>query len=434
VKPVYNDTDLIPEDNNEMAVAMSVYMEQDVLPLLIHACRIRGLDRFLLVADSNTYAVLGRRTEAVLRAQGWDVRTVMLADPEVIPDERTLIEVLIGADAEPRTYLAVGSGTITDLVRFCSYRTRNAFLALPTAPSVDGFASIGSALIVKHTKRTINGQPPEAIFADLETLCQAPRPMIAAGFGDMLGKATSLGDWRLGGLLWDEPFDEAVWQKTRQALQNCIDLASEIDRASCTGVAALLEGLVESGRGMVEVGSSRPAGGSEHQLSHFWEMKLLREGRPGILHGAKVGTATVLIAGYYAQVRGMDRAEAARRLATTPQPDRASDVALLRQVYGGGEVAEGILADQAPFLDLTPEAYQALQKRVLDRWDEIQVAVSDVPAPGQLAALLRQAGAAADPRELGLHDDEITQALAAGHLLRDRFTIIKLCRLLGLHS
>jgi glycerol-1-phosphate dehydrogenase [NAD(P)+] len=416
-----------------MAVAIPVYIERDVLPILIDACRARGLDKFLLVADGNTYDVLGRRAEAALRGQGWDVRTVVPADPEVIPDERALVEVLIGTDTEPRTYLAVGSGTITDIVRFCSYRTRNAFLALPTAPSVDGFASIGSALIIKRTKRTINGQPPEAIFADLDTLCRAPRPMIAAGFGDMLGKATSLGDWRLGGLLWDEPFDAGVWQKTRQALQSCIDVAAEIGQASCTGIAALLEGLVESGRGMVEVGSSRPAGGSEHQLSHFWEMKLLREGRPGILHGAKVGAATVLIAGYYAQVRGMDRSEAARRLAATLQPDRASDIALLREAYGGGEVAEGILADQAPFLDLTPTAYQALQKRVLDRWDDIQAVVAGVPTPEQLVALLRQAGAAANPRELGLHADETAEALAAGHLLRDRFTIIKLCRLLGLH-
>jgi hypothetical protein len=52
-----------------------------------------------------------------------------------------------------------------------------------------------------------------------------------------------------------------------------------------------LEGLFETGLCMLDFGQTRPASGSEHHISHFWEMKLLLERRPAILHGAKVEVA-----------------------------------------------------------------------------------------------------------------------------------------------
>ena len=199
--------------------------------------------------------------------------------------------------------MAIGSGTITDITRFVSHRTGAAFISMPTAPSVDGFASIGAPLIVDGVKETIICHTPTAIFADVTTLAAAPRGLIAAGFGDMLGKLTSIADWRLGQLLWDEPYDEAIAQRTLTAVQFCIDNVESIGAASPEGVRKLLEALLESGYCMLDFGSSRPASGAEHHYSHYWEMKLLNEGRPAIYHGAKVGVATALVAEQYAQLR-----------------------------------------------------------------------------------------------------------------------------------
>lgn len=100
-----------------------------------------------------------------------------------------------------RVDLAVGSGTITDITRFASFSARNPFISLPTAPSLDAYASAGAALTMGGFKLTVPGQAPVAIFADLQTLREASREMVAVGFGDVLGKHTSLADWRLGVLL-----------------------------------------------------------------------------------------------------------------------------------------------------------------------------------------------------------------------------------------
>jgi glycerol-1-phosphate dehydrogenase [NAD(P)+] len=125
-----------------------VYIGDKVIAEVIRYCQEGGLARFLLVSDENTHAVVGAHAEAALRAQGWDVRTVVLKGEEVIADEEYIVQVLLAARREERMYVAVGSGTITDITRFCSHRTHNEFLSLPTAPSVDGYTSIG-AFVVK---------------------------------------------------------------------------------------------------------------------------------------------------------------------------------------------------------------------------------------------------------------------------------------------
>lgn len=97
--------------------------------------------------------------------------------------------------------IAVGSGTIHDIVRFAAFQRDLPFISYPTAPSVDGFTSARAPLILYGTKTTIQTKAPSALFADLDLLKAAPQSMVAAGFGDMLGKITSLADWEISAIL-----------------------------------------------------------------------------------------------------------------------------------------------------------------------------------------------------------------------------------------
>ena len=138
--------------------------------------------------------------------------------------------------------------------------------------------------------------------------------MIAAGLGDMLGKYTSLADWQLGRLVWHEPYCEPIARRTERARRNCVEQAEEIARASDEGISNP-DGWVDRVRAKhCGSGHSRAASGVEHHISHYWEMKLLREGRPAVLHGAKVGVASLAVAGVYRALRhiGADEAESCR--------------------------------------------------------------------------------------------------------------------------
>ena len=407
----------------------SVTIDDRAVEHLVTFCRDNALDKLFLVADTNTYEAQGRAVEKALRAAGFDLKQIVFTNKEVIADAAHVFDVLIAAGAEPRTYIAVGSGTLTDITRFASHRTHSQFISVPTAPSVDGFASIGAPLIVHGVKITVICQAPLAIFADINTLSSAPQAMIAAGFADMLGKLTSIADWRIGRLLWNEPYDEAIARRTLDAVQICIDNVDGIGDGSPAGIARLLDALLESGYCMLDFGSSRPASGAEHHYSHYWEMMLLREGRPAILHGAKVGVATVMVAGLYDRVRQLSRQQVSDLLEAASWPARDDEVAQIEAAYG--DLAGDVIAEHKAFLDLSPQDADALKRKILANWDEIQAIAAQVPPAVTVADLLRRVGGPVIAAELGFDDDERDIAAANGHYLRDRFTVRKLVKVLG---
>ncbi len=409
-----------------------VVVANDALDQLVAYCRQHNLSHFLIVADANTDAVLGGKVERTLTAAGFDVHKVILRGQEIVADAERAYQVLLALDGTPRTLIAAGSGTITDITRFVSHRMGLPFLATPSAPSVDGFASVGAPMLIDGVKISLPTHAPAAIFGDLEVLSHAPRPMIAAGFADILGKFTSVADFRLGHLLRDEHYDESIDQRTYAVAKACEENADAIGEATPASIVLLMDALVESGLCILDFGDSASASGSEHHLSHFWEMLLLREGRPAILHGAKVGVATVMMAELYAQVCSLSRAEVADRLEASVLPDRAAELAAIQAAFGAE--ADAVARAHTAFLDMTPATYDAIKRRVLAHWDEIQAIAAQVPPPAEIARLLTVAGGPTTPAELGLSDAEATLALDSGHYLRNRFTIRKLARMLGVRA
>lgn len=413
-----------------MTTISPIYVGDDALANLLRYCAEQKLTRFTLVSDTNTHRALGARVTDALRASGHEVTPIVLDGDEVIADEHYLITVLVNAPLEPSTFLAVGAGTLTDITRFISHRMGRKFISLPTAPSVDGFTSIGAPLVLNLVKHTIVSQAPIALFADLTTLREAPHRLIAAGYGDMIGKITSLADWHLGSVVWDEPFDAEIYKRSEAAIERCISHTETIGQQSAEGVRHLIEALIDSGLCMLDFGDSRPASGAEHHASHYWEMLLLQEGRPAALHGAKVGFALTLIAAQYARIRALSRAEMRQRLAATTLPDRDAEIAAIRQGYG--VVADDVVRAHAPFLNMTQAQFDAIKQRIDDRWDAIQQIAAKVPPPEQIAGYLERVGAPTNGAALGLSGDEVTRGLEYGHYLRSRFTVMKLSRVLGI--
>jgi glycerol-1-phosphate dehydrogenase [NAD(P)+] len=407
-----------------------IYVGHDATQQLIAYCQQRGLKRFCMVSDENTYTALGKTVEAALKTANLDIKSLVLTGKEIIADEHYLVHVLIHAPLGECTFISVGSGTLTDITRFCSHRTGREFICMPTAPSVDGFTSVGAPLVVGGVKTTINCQAPVAVFADLDTMTNAPHRLVAAGFGDMIGKITSLADWKLGRLLWEEPFDPAIYRRSEAAIEQCVNHAEEIGQQTEAGVRYLMDALIESGLCMLDFGNSRPASGAEHHASHYWEMKLLQEHRPAILHGAKVGYALMLVAERYAKLRAISRQDMLNRLEGATLPDSATEEATIRAGYGA--LADDVIKEHAAFLKLDEKGFDTIKQRIAEQWDAIQEVAAHVPPPEQIKAYLTAAGAITDAKTLGLGEDEVPLGFQHGHYLRNRFTVLKLNRILGL--
>jgi glycerol-1-phosphate dehydrogenase [NAD(P)+] len=409
---------------------ITYYYGEDATSQLVGFCLANRFERFMLVCDRNTYAVLGYRVQSVIREQGWEITPIVLDGEEVVADGECLLRVLMQADATPCVYLGVGSGTITDVTRFCSHRSRNPFISLPTAPSVDGFASLIAAVVVQGFKDNAYAQPPLAIFGDSQVLCAAPPKMIAAGFGDLLGKYVSLADWKLGHLLWDTPYNADLAARTERALESCVRNVNGLQGATPEAISTLLAGLVESGICMLLNGNSLPASGSEHHLSHYWEMKLLRQGRPAVLHGAKVGIGTVLSAGRYEQIRKLTQKEVEQRLRVTSLPERVAEERIIETIYG--PIADQVKLEQRRFLEMTGSDFILLKEKISSHWEEILQIAATVPPAQRIIDLLTRVSGPTEVSMVGLDEEDQREALSYAHYLRNQFTVSKLGRVIGL--
>jgi glycerol-1-phosphate dehydrogenase [NAD(P)+] len=405
-----------------------IYIGLDSLAACSEFCKARGLARFLVIADKNTYGCLGAAVERKLRELSPEVASVIFDERDLLVDARSIMRVLLAYSPARCTFVGVGSGTITDITRFVSHRTGNAFISFPTAPSVDAYSSTNIPMMIDGMKKSFTAHAPIAIFADTAILASAPRAMIAAGFGDMLGKYTSIADWRLGHLLWSEPYDHTIAQRAAAAVDSCANCAKGIGAGAPEAVNKLMEALLESGFCMADLGSSLPASGTEHHYSHYWEMKLLSEGRPSILHGMKVGVATVLVSKLYQQLRRLSDRDARDLLQKAPMPTRKEQARRIEKAFG--TMSDEILQTQAAFLDLSEEAYRRLCHSIVENWPQIQSIAQEVPPPDKLAELLALAGGPSSPQAIGLSSEDVELAAGNALFLRKHFTVARLMDLL----
>ncbi len=235
-----------------------------------------------MVSDVNTREASGVRAA---REYVFDVRRGLKAGL----DEVGAVRERAG---EGRRLVAVGSGVITDIVRYAAHLSDADFVSVPTAASMDGYASSVAALEINGVKVTKPARAPIAILADPRVSAAAPVELTRAGLGDLLAKATALVDWLAAHLLYGEAYSPAVVERMRGPLSFAAANVAAVLGGGADSVAQLLAGLIESGVAMAIVGNSRPASGCEHHASHFWDLLAARGVRPHRAHGLQVGHAT----------------------------------------------------------------------------------------------------------------------------------------------
>jgi glycerol-1-phosphate dehydrogenase [NAD(P)+] len=221
------------------------------------------------------------------------VLSVYYPDEELVPSEdKCAYAKSISQNAD--YVLAVGSGTLNDMAKSVSTILAIPCGVLATAASMDGYCSKGSALMRGGFKVTDEVHMPKDVLIDLDIVCNAPKLMTAAGFGDIIGKYTCLTDWKLANIVKGEPIHEEAFKLMEGARSAVVDSFEELTNYSSKAVAKLMDALVVAGTSMAICGNSRPASGSEHHQSHFLEMDFVRRGEKIPMHGIKVAIGTLI--------------------------------------------------------------------------------------------------------------------------------------------
>ncbi len=255
------------------------------LPQLIGVGRGDGT---LVVMDANTREAAGIRT----------LDTLPAAHEFVFPQRSGLLAGMdevaaVRERARSATRLvAVGSGVITDIVRYAAHLDDRPFISVPTAASMDGYTSSVAAMQIDGVKVTYPARAPLAVLADPRVAAAAPLELTRAGLGDLLAKATAQVDWLAAHLLYGEAYVDRAAERVLAPLRFAAGNAEQIVAGRPDATRQLLVGLIESGIAMAIVGNSRPASGCEHHASHFWDLLAARGIRSHASHGLQVGYAT----------------------------------------------------------------------------------------------------------------------------------------------
>lgn len=388
--------------------------------------------RVFLIADCNTMDIAGHTVEAELKKAGISCTSYIYREKELVADETALGKILISIPQGCDLIISVGSGTLNDLGKFLSHRLGIDFYIVATAPSMDGYASNVSPLISNQVKSTYESRIPSVIIGDLDILSQAPEIMIAAGVGDILGKYICLIDWQIAHLIQEEYFCPFIADMVRTSVEAIVENAPKLVNREKEAIAAVMEGLILSGIAMSYAGNSRPASGSEHHLSHFWEMQFLFQDKPAVLHGIKVGIGTVTAARLYARFRqeSLDFSMAEKKAAAY---EEASWEAAIKEAYG--EAGESVAA-------LEKSIGKNTASHVLERLPRIQKHLPDIyalldcslPDADCLTELLKSAGAPVNPKQVGVDAHMFRNSILYAKDLRNRYGLLQLLFDLGLNE
>ena len=400
-------------------------LENDALNQLPEAIRsLWGNDaRPWLVADGNTWRAAGAEVAKILKAAGMEGPDPFLfpGTPMLHADESN-VNLLLEQFPENVVPVAIGGGTVNDLVKRASGLRHVSYCCVPTAPSVDGYTSSGAALTASGLKQTLPCPAPLAVVADSGILRNAPPEMFAAGYADLMAKIPAGADWLAADTLGIEAIDPAVWELVQTPLRDNLSDPSEVRR--------VFTGLAATGYAMQLYRDSRPASGADHLVSHIWEMEnLCCNGKP-VSHGFKVAIGTVTSTALYEALFSLSEQEA-RRLAR-PGLDRAGreaeiDALLSVGTYGAAtrtialaKFREGrALAERR---ELIYRNWETLRERILHQLYPLE----------ELTRRLTAAGCPVRPADIQLGREQFLHGIRTAQLIRKRYTVLDLVYELGL--
>ncbi len=388
-------------------------VKQEILP---------NKPQILVVLDVNTKRVAGDSVLALLNKAGFEISECFFDDTELIASEETINTIRSRLDEKTGLLIAVGSGTINDVTKYVSYQTHIPYFVVATAPSMDGYSSTVAPLVFNGFKYAYEAIGPIAIIGDTDILKDAPMPMMAAGLGDLIGKYTSICDWRISHLLNGEYYCDEVAKLILHSVKLCTDNIDGLSRREPLAVKNVMESLALAGIAMSYVGNSRPASSSEHHIAHYWEVMLLLDGKKAVLHGTKVGIATTMVCDLYKKLSTYEP-DLEKSKAHIEQFSKAAWTQKIKELYRTG--APDVLRMEEEYgKNDKAKALERVEKTI-ELWPQIKALFEVVPNSSFVEDALKRVGGETNPLNLGLTIEDIYNSIVYSKEMRFRYAILQ---------
>jgi glycerol-1-phosphate dehydrogenase [NAD(P)+] len=288
VYPVGHVTGRMFEKSTWIRLPRNVVVGHGVLGQVVDAVDDLYLGgRPLLVTSPTPYDIAGERVEAQFEAAGVDTATTIVEEASF-----GAVEDVIAAaeDADADFLIGIGGGKPIDIAKMAADELDMALVSVPTAASHDGIVSGRGSVPEGDTRHSVAADPPLAVVADTELLAAAPWRLTTAGCADIISNYTAVKDWQLAHRLKNVEYSEYAGALSQMTAEMLVESADSIKRGLEESAWIVVKALVSSGVAMSIAGSSRPASGAEHLISH----QLDRIAPGTALHGHQVGVASVV--------------------------------------------------------------------------------------------------------------------------------------------
>ena len=383
--------------------------------------RIEPARALTVLCDARTYEAAGRAAMQSLSSAGYTAHLVIVPDPpgggSPICDDATHAALQSQLGDAP-IYLSAGSGVVTDLVKWHAAERQKPFVAFATAASMNGYASPNIAATIDGVKCLMDGRCAQGIVSSPAVLVAAPYEMTASGLGDVLAKSVSAADWRLNNFLFGDYYCQRAVELIARIEPLYLANPQGILRREPKAMEALFQALLLTGAGMTMAGSSSPASGGEHLISHTLDMLSSVDGVPHDLHGRQVGVSTIVASALY------------RRILQVESPRFVTEASAVDRTYWGPLVRE-VESAYGKKNERMAEARSVLSAD--GKWDEMRAAVAPMlRAPELLRTCLREASAAYRLEDIGCSHERYLGAFTHARDIRARFTVLDLAHLVGI--
>ena len=252
-------------------------------------------EKAIVIADNRTYAAAGEFVEQNLINSGIPIsKSFIFDDPELYAEWSYLEQVEQHIKDSGAIAVAVGSGVINDLCKLASHHLNQKYMVVGTAASMDGYTAYGASITFEGNKQTFDCPAPAGIIFDPEVAAKAPKELVASGYSDLIAKIPAGADWMIAQSVGSEKIDDFAFHLVQDGLRDALKDPDAALKGDVKATEALAKGLIMSGFAMQAILSSRPASGTEHQFSHFWDMEgMCYEGKH-VSHGFKVAIGTLV--------------------------------------------------------------------------------------------------------------------------------------------
>ena len=386
-----------------------------------------GYSKPYILCDRITYGIAAKRCEDILKEAGYEVKTLIIQKTNF--DEATLGEIVLNKPDNCDLMIGVGTGSITDMLRFASFKLGLPCFTVPTAAPMDGFSASAGIMNVNNLKATMPAHCTEVILGDVNIISNAPYRMTVAGFADLIGKLNALNDWRLDVLVNDEHYCKNIDTLVSDYVDDILEKADKLKNRDPDAIGDVMNALLLTGASISLYGNSRPISGAEHHMSHYWETLGEQKGTPFAMHGEQVAVGTVLALMMQEELcRENIDFEAARQDAEKYDADEWEKE--IRRAYLGA--ADAIIALEAAS---DKNGTQGRLKRIdviEKKWHEIQRLLAGAYPAEKLRALLKELGCPADPKDIGVTKEILKDTFMYCKETRARYTSYQLAWDLGI--